>query len=48
MTKDWTWDDVERLISDLKSDGYEPTKVETSTSHAAPSKTLFIDVKRDQ
>jgi hypothetical protein len=40
------WSDVERLISDLKSDGYEPTNIETSTSHAAPTKTLFIDVSK--
>lgn len=46
MTDEWTWDDIERIISDLKSDGYKPTKLETSTSHAAPTKTIFIDVKR--
>lgn len=40
------WGDVERLIDDLKSDGYEPTQIETTTSHAAPTKTLFIDVNR--
>jgi hypothetical protein len=47
MTNDNTsWQDVERLISDLKSDGYTPSNIETSTSHAAPTKTLFIDVAR--
>ncbi len=47
MADEWTWDDVERLISDLKSDGYEPSSLETSTSHAAPEKTVFLDVERD-
>lgn len=46
MSDETSWRDVERLISDLKSDGYQPDKIETSTSHAAPTKTLFIDVKR--
>jgi len=46
MTDDWSWRDVERLIGDLKSDGYEPSELETSTSHAAPTKTIFLDVKR--
>jgi hypothetical protein len=41
-----TWEDVERLISDLKSDGYTPSKLETNTSHAAPTKTVFLDVER--
>lgn len=46
MTDDWSWEDVERLLSDLKSDGYEPAVLETSTSHAAPTKTVFLDVER--
>lgn len=41
-----TWADVERLISDLKSDGYTPANIETNTSHAAPTKTIFLDVER--
>jgi hypothetical protein len=48
MTDDWSWEDVERLLSDLKSDGYEPANLETSTSYAAPEKTLFLDVKRSE
>jgi hypothetical protein len=43
---EWTWDDVERLLSDLKSDGYTPLDLETNTSHAAPEKTVFLDVGR--
>jgi len=41
-----TWEDVERLLSDLKSDGYEPSNLETNTSHAVPEKTVFLDVRR--
>jgi hypothetical protein len=48
VTDDWSWEDVERLLSDLKSDGYEPANLETSTSHAAPEKTLFLDVERSE
>lgn len=46
MSDETTWDDLERLIDDLKKDGYSPYRIETNTSHAAPSKTLFIDVER--
>jgi hypothetical protein len=46
VTDDWSWEDVERLISDLKSDGYEPADLETSTSHAVPTKTVFLDVEK--
>jgi len=45
---DWDWDQVERLIRDLKIDGYEVADVETSTSHAAPEKTIFLDVERTE
>jgi len=48
VTDDWSWEDVERLLSDPKSDGYEPANLETSTSHAAPEKTLFLDVERSE
>jgi hypothetical protein len=47
MTDDeWTWERVEALLSDLKSDGYEVSDLETTTSHAAPTKTVFLDVER--
>lgn len=42
-----SWEDVERLINDLKSDGYTPSGLDTSTSHAAPTKTIFVDVERE-
>ena len=40
------WSDVEHLIRDLKSDGYHVENLETNTSYAAPTKTIFIDVMR--
>lgn len=42
-----TWDDVERLISDLKSDGYSPDSIESNTSFAAPEKVFYLEVSRD-
>lgn len=44
--QDTDWDHVEGIISDLKSDGYEPVEFESNTSHAAPSKRFFLKVER--
>lgn len=46
-TPQWDWDCVENLLNDLKADGYEATRLETSTSSAAPEKDIVIHVERD-
>jgi len=46
--REWSWEDVERVLDDLKKDGYEVANFETSTSYAAPEKTVFLDVSRDE
>jgi hypothetical protein len=45
---DTEWKDVERLLSDLKADGYEPTLLETVTSAAVPEKKIQINVERQE
>ena len=40
------WSDVEGIISDLKSDGYEVAEFESNTSHPVPSKRFFLKVER--
>ena len=40
------WSDVERLISDLKADGYDPSLLETTTDAAVPQKMIQINVER--
>ncbi len=45
---EWTWGDVDRLLSDLKADGYDPTLVATVTSAAEPEKKVQINVERTQ
>jgi len=45
---DTEWKDVERLLSDLKADGYEPTLLETVTSAAVPEKKIQINVERKE
>lgn len=47
VTDETTWDDVERLISDLKSDGYSPDDIDSNTSFAAPEKVFYLEVSRD-
>lgn len=44
---DTEWKDVERLLRDLKADGYEPTLLETVTSAAVPEKKIQINVERE-
>lgn len=44
---EWTWGDVDRLLSDLKADGYDPTLVATATSAAEPEKKIQINVERE-
>ena len=46
-TTDYDWSDIDRLLRDLKSDGYEPTLVATVTSAAVPEKKIQINVERD-
>lgn len=41
------WETVERIISDLKNDGYEVHSFESNTSHAAPTKQFWLKVERD-
>jgi len=40
------WSDVERLISDLKNDGYEPTKLNGVPSDARKKKQIYLSVER--
>lgn len=42
------WEDVERLLRDLKADGYDPTLLETVTSAAVPEKKIQINVEREE
>lgn len=43
---DCDWSDIDRLLNDLKADGYDPTLVDTSTSAATPEKKIQINVER--
>lgn len=44
---DYDWSDIDRLLDDLKADGYEPTLVATVTSAAVPEKKIQINVERE-
>jgi hypothetical protein len=43
---DTDWSDVERLISDLKNDGYEPTAMKGVPSDARQKKQIYLSVER--
>ncbi len=43
---DIEWSDVERLISDLKNDGYKPTVLEGVPSDARRKKQIYLSVDR--
>ena len=43
---DHDWDDIERLLRDLKADGYDVNALGTSHSEPVESKTIMIQVKR--
>lgn len=43
---DLSWRDVERLIEDLKRDGYKPTELNSNTSKARPKKAFLLRVRR--
>jgi hypothetical protein len=43
---DIEWSDVERLISDLKNDGYEPTELKGVPSDARKKKQIYLSVDR--
>lgn len=45
---DTDWSDVERLLRDLKADGYEPSLLETATDAAVPQKMIQINVEREE
>lgn len=45
-TDQTTWKDVERVIRDLKADGYEPVDFETTGSDATPEKSVLLAVER--
>lgn len=40
------WSDVERLLNDLKADGYEVNALGTSHSEPVEKKTIMIQVER--
>jgi hypothetical protein len=40
------WLDVDRLISDLKNDGYEPTAMKGVPSDATKKKQIYLSVER--
>lgn len=41
-----TWRDVERVIEDLKRDGYKPTELSSNTSEPRPKKAFLLRVNR--
>jgi len=43
---DHQWGDIERLLNDLKADGYEVSALGTSHSEPVEKKTIMIQVKR--
>jgi len=43
---DHDWRDIERLLNDLKADGYEVNALGTSSSEPVEKKTIMIQVKR--
>lgn len=43
---EWEWRDVERVIEDLKRDGYQPSGLKSSTAEARPKKSLLLRVER--
>jgi hypothetical protein len=47
MSDPASWSDVERLISDLKNDGYEPTDLKGIPSGARKKKQIYLSVERD-
>ena len=44
---DVDWSDVERLISDLKNDGYEPAPLKGVPSDATRQKQIYISLSRE-
>jgi len=40
------WSDIERLLRDLKADGYEVNALGSSHSESVEKKTIMIQVKR--
>jgi len=40
------WKDIDRLLNDLKADGYEVSAFGTSHSEPVEKKTIMIQVKR--
>lgn len=43
---EWSWRDVERVIEDLKRDGYQPEELKSNTSEARPKKSFLLRVER--
>jgi len=41
------WSDVERLLSDLKNDGYEPDALKGVPSDATRQKQIYLSVSRE-
>lgn len=41
------WSDVERIIQDLKRDGYQVEKFKSNTSEPRPEKAFLLRVERD-
>lgn len=46
QSDEWTWKDVERVIEDLKRDGYQPEELKSNTSEARPKKSFLLRVER--
>ena len=43
---DHDWGDIERLVNDLKADGYDVTALGSSPSGPVEKKTIMIRVER--
>lgn len=44
---DRDWDYVEKIIRDLKIDGYEVSEFKSNTSNARPKKAFLLRVERE-
>lgn len=43
-----SWDEVDRLLGDLKRDGYEPIQLSTTTSAPVDRKLIRLTVERSE
>lgn len=47
MSVDWSWGELDRLVEDLKRDGYQVDDVKTNTSEPVEEKQILVEVSRN-